>query len=40
MVGADVVDIPSGRSWMGSTDFYAEEGPVREVKASTFRIVG
>jgi formylglycine-generating enzyme len=34
----DMVEIAGGRFWMGSTDFYPEEGPVREVQVDGFSI--
>jgi formylglycine-generating enzyme len=34
----DVVDIPGGMLRMGSTDFYPEEQPVRDVQIAAFRI--
>ena len=33
-----MIDIPAGRFRMGSTGFYAEEGPVREVEVDAFAI--
>lgn len=33
-----MVEIPAGRFRMGSDDFYAEEGPVREVELDAFAI--
>jgi formylglycine-generating enzyme required for sulfatase activity len=33
-----MVQIPAGRFRMGSADFYAEEGPVRDVQVSSFSI--
>lgn len=38
MVRAEMVEIPAGRFWMGSTGFYPEEEPVREVEVSAFAI--
>ena len=33
-----MIEIPAGRFAMGSTGFYAEEGPVREVEVDAFAI--
>jgi formylglycine-generating enzyme len=38
MNSEDMVEIPGGRFRMGSTDFYPEEGPVREVRIGSFAI--
>jgi formylglycine-generating enzyme required for sulfatase activity len=38
MSGDDMVEIPGGGFQMGSTAFYAEERPVREVEVSAFSI--
>jgi formylglycine-generating enzyme required for sulfatase activity len=38
MVGAEMVEIPSGRFRMGSGDFYSEEGPVHEVDVEGFAV--
>jgi formylglycine-generating enzyme len=35
---ADMIEIPTGRFRMGSAEFYAEEGPVREVEVDGFAI--
>ena len=37
-MNADMIEIPAGRFAMGSTDFYAEEGPVRDVDVDAFAI--
>lgn len=34
----DLVEVPAGTFAMGSTDFYPDEGPVREVEVEGFRI--
>jgi formylglycine-generating enzyme required for sulfatase activity len=34
----DMVEIPGGRFRMGSTDYYPEEGPVREARIGSFAI--
>jgi formylglycine-generating enzyme len=33
-----MVQIPAGRFTMGSDDFYADEGPVRDVEVDAFAI--
>ena len=33
-----MIEIPAGRFAMGSTGFYAEEGPVQEVEVDAFAI--
>jgi formylglycine-generating enzyme len=38
MAGVDTVTIPAGRFRMGSTRFYPEEAPVREVELGSFAI--
>jgi formylglycine-generating enzyme len=38
MVGAETVDLPSGRFRMGSVGFYPEESPVREIEVDGFAI--
>jgi formylglycine-generating enzyme required for sulfatase activity len=38
MAGREMVEIPRGRFWMGSADFYPEEGPVREIEVGGFAI--
>jgi formylglycine-generating enzyme len=38
MGDADMVEIPAGRFLMGSTEFYADEAPVREVAIGAFAI--
>jgi formylglycine-generating enzyme required for sulfatase activity len=34
----ELIEIPAGTYWMGSTAFYPEEGPVREVRVGAFAI--
>src|SRR5262245_25711439 len=38
MAGREMVEIPRGRFWMGSADFYPEERPVREIEVGGFAI--
>src|SRR5437763_17078447 len=38
MVGAETVDLPSGRFRMGSVGFYPEGSPVREIEVDGFAI--
>jgi formylglycine-generating enzyme required for sulfatase activity len=38
MAGVDMIDVPAGCFRMGSSDFYPEEGPVREVEVDAFAI--